>query len=66
MQPQQSRILYPRKEAAYQLGISLRSLDYLIAHKKLTFQKLGGRVLIHRKELERFASMNHHDNLVPA
>ena len=51
----ETRLLYPRKDAAFQLGISLRSLDYLIANHKLRFQKVGSRVLIHHKELERFA-----------
>jgi excisionase family DNA binding protein len=60
------RLLYPRKEAAFQLGISVRSLDYLIANKRLKFQKIGGRVLIHWKELERFASANHYEPVVPA
>jgi len=61
-----TRLLYPRKDAAFQLGISVRSLDYLISNKKLTFQKIGKRVLVHRKELERFASANHYDSVVPA
>ena len=61
-----TRLLYPRKDAAYQLGISVRMLDRLIAQKKIAFQKIGRRVLIHRKELERFASKNHYEVLVPA
>jgi excisionase family DNA binding protein len=61
-----SRLLYPRKEAAYLLGISVRSLDYLIANKKLKLQKIGKRVLIRRKELERFASANHYGSVVSA
>lgn len=59
-----ARLLYPRKEAAYLLGISVRSVDYLIANKKLSFQKIGKRVLIHRKELERFASANHYGSVL--
>jgi excisionase family DNA binding protein len=59
-----ARLLYPRKDAAYLLGISVRSLDYLIANKQLHFQKIGKRVLIHRKELERFASTNHYRSVV--
>ena len=53
------RLLYPRKHAAYKLGISLRSLDHLIANKKIRAQRLAKRVLIHHKELERFARSNH-------
>ena len=59
-----TRILYPRREAAFQLGISLRSLDYLIAKRKLRFQKVGSRVLIHQKELDRFASANHYESVL--
>jgi excisionase family DNA binding protein len=58
-----TRLLYPRKDTAFQLGISVRSLDYLIANKKLRFQKIGKRVLIHYKEQERFASANHYGSV---
>jgi excisionase family DNA binding protein len=61
-----TRLLYPRKDAAFQLGISVRSLDYLISNKKINFRKIGKRVLIHHKELERFASANHYGSVVQA
>jgi excisionase family DNA binding protein len=57
---QHERLLYPRKDAAFQLGISVRSLDYLISNRKLAFQKIGKRVLIHHRELASFAARNHH------
>lgn len=57
------RLLYPRKEAAYRLGISLRALDYLIAGRRVRTQRIGGRVLIHARELERFARANHYEAL---
>lgn len=57
------RLLYPRQEAAYVLGISVRSLDYLIAGKRIRAQRIAKRVLIHARELERFARMNHADPL---
>ena len=41
-----SRLLYDRKEAARQLSISLRSLDYLIAESGIRCLRLKGRVLI--------------------
>lgn len=53
------RLLYPRREAAFKLGISVRSLDYLIAGKHIRAQRLAKRVLIHHRELERFARTNH-------
>ena len=62
---QNTRLLYPRRDAAYQLGISVRGLDYLIKNKKLAFRKIGGRVLIHWKELQRFAASNHYEPVVP-
>lgn len=63
---QHERLLYPRKDAAFQLGISVRSLDYLISNRKLTFQKIGKRVLIHHKELVTFAAKNHHSPVMDA
>jgi hypothetical protein len=36
-----TKILYDRKCAAYALSISVRSLDYLIANKRLNTSKLG-------------------------
>lgn len=53
------RLLYPRREAAFKLGISLRSLDHLVASKRIRVQRLAKRVLIHHRELERFARANH-------
>ena len=57
------RMLYDRKEAARQLSISVRSLDYLLANRKLSFQKIGKKVLIPHKELVRFAAQNHYESV---
>ncbi len=57
-------LLYHRSKAACMLGISVRSLDYLIANKKIRAQKIAKRVLIHEKELQRFAKANHHEPLL--
>ena len=59
------RLLYDRKEAARQLSISIRSLDYLIAQKKLGTRRLGKKVLIPHAELVRFASANHYEPMTP-
>ena len=56
-------LLYHRSKAACMLGISVRALDYLISNKKIQTQKIAKRVLIHQKELERFARANHHEPL---
>jgi hypothetical protein len=53
-------LLCDRRKAACMLSISVRSLDHLIAGEHIKFQKVGKRVLIHEKELTRFASSNHH------
>jgi hypothetical protein len=53
------KFLYTRKESSYALGISLRSLDYLIGAKQLAHRKLGKKVMIAAKELERFARADH-------
>jgi hypothetical protein len=53
------KILFDRKSAAYALSISVRSLDYLIANKRLTFRKIGKKVLIPAVELRKFARADH-------
>ena len=59
------RLLYDRKEAARQLSISVRSLDYLIGQKKLSIRRLGKKVMIPHAELVRFASANHYEPMTP-
>ena len=57
--PTVEKLLYDRKSAAYVLSISLRSLDYLIANKQIKVRRIGGKVLIHKNELKRFAAADH-------
>jgi excisionase family DNA binding protein len=52
------RLLYDRKEAARQLSLSVRSLDYLVANKKLEFRRIGKKVLITHARLVRFSQAN--------
>jgi Helix-turn-helix domain len=59
------RLLYDRKEAARQLSISVRSLDYLIGQKRLSIRRLGKKVMIPHSELVRFASANHFEPMTP-
>jgi hypothetical protein len=54
------RLLYSRKEAARQLSISIRSLDYLISGKAFKTRRLGKKILIPHGELVRFASSSHY------
>ena len=56
MQPIAPRLLYDRKEAARQLSISVRSLDYLIAAKTFSTRRIGKKVLIPHSELVRVLS----------
>jgi hypothetical protein len=55
-----ARLLYDRKEAARQLSISVRSLDYIIAAKELDTRRIGRKVLVTRASLVRYASGNHY------
>ncbi len=59
MAGEEERILYDRKAAALQLSISVRSLDYLIAGKRIGTRRIGKKVLIPRSELTRFARSDH-------
>jgi hypothetical protein len=55
------RLLYDRREAARQLSISVRSLDYIIAAKALVMRRIGRKVLITRASLAQYASGNHYE-----
>jgi len=53
------QLLYERGEAARILNISVRLVDYYIAEGEIAARRFGRRVLISRKELERFARRDH-------
>lgn len=57
-----TRLLYNRKEAAYQLSVSVRTIDYLIANKKLDTRRIGNRVLIPHASLVRVSQTNLYDS----
>lgn len=61
-----SRLLYDRKEAARQLSISVRSLDYLIAGKLLETRRIGKKVLVTRASLVAYAAGNHYGSISTA
>jgi hypothetical protein len=54
-----TKMLYSRRDAAFALSISIRSLDYLISNKKLSTRKLGKKIMIPQGELSRFARADH-------
>jgi excisionase family DNA binding protein len=60
----EDKLLLSRQDAAALLSISERSLDYLIANKNLTVRRIGSRVLIPMRDLQRFARANHPQRLV--
>lgn len=60
------RLLYSRKEAAFMLSMSVRSLDYLIAEGRIRARQIGGRVLIHHQDLERLARDGDREAIKPA
>ncbi|MGB8481533.1 MAG: hypothetical protein WCE63_22235 [Acidobacteriaceae bacterium] len=45
------RLLYPKKEAAFAPGVSVRTIGYLIAGKQLNTRRIGKRVLIPAGEI---------------
>lgn len=53
------RLLYDRKTAARQISLSVRSVDYLIANKRLGTRRVGKRIMIPHCELVRFARTDH-------
>jgi excisionase family DNA binding protein len=59
-------LLIQRKQAAAMLGITLRSVDYLLADGRLRSRRIGGRVLIPMEELKRFAAVDRRERLVPS
>jgi len=57
------KLLYDRRSAAAALSISIRTLDYFIAHRELRTIRIGRKVLIPSSELKQFARMNHYDSV---
>jgi len=55
LQVERKRILNSKNEAAFALGVSPRTMDYLIARKLIRSVMIGGRRLIHEQELQRVA-----------
>ena len=53
------RLLWSKREAAAALGISVRTLEMLIALQELRSVRVGRRRMIPAIELERFARRDH-------
>ncbi|MBB5056074.1 hypothetical protein HDF16_000743 [Granulicella aggregans] len=57
--PVPTKLLYDRKSAAFTLSISVRSLDYLIANKRLNTIKMGSKVMVSHGSLVKFSRQHH-------
>jgi excisionase family DNA binding protein len=58
-EPVADQLLYSVPLAARILGLSARLLWNFIAHGEIRTRRIGTRVLIHRRELEKFAGRDH-------
>lgn len=59
----QAKLLVSREEAAEILSISVRSIDYLIATKRLSTRRIGTRVLIRIEDVRKFARSDHPERM---
>ncbi|HUJ95785.1 MAG TPA: helix-turn-helix domain-containing protein [Terriglobales bacterium] len=50
-----SKLLYSKRQAAEILSLSLRTVDNLIATKRLVVRRIGKRVLVPKEALEELA-----------
>lgn len=60
-----NQLLLSRREAASQLGLSVRSVDFLIKANKLPHIRLGSRVLVPMDKLIEFAANGHTERIRP-
>jgi excisionase family DNA binding protein len=60
----EDKLLVSREEAAQMLSISQHGLDYLVASKRLSIRRIGGRVLIPTAELRKYACCDHPERIV--
>jgi Helix-turn-helix domain len=60
------RLLYPKEEAGFLLGISERSIDYLISSGRLKTKRIGKRNLVPADELRRFIRSDRTEAIRPS
>ena len=60
-----NQLLLSRREAASQLGLSVRSVDFLIKANKLSHVRLVSRVLVPLDKLIEFARIGHTERIRP-
>ena len=57
------KFLVSQDEAAQLLSISRRSVEYLVATKKLTTRRIGARALIPIEDVRKFAPSDHPESM---
>ena len=57
------KLLVSQKEAAQLLSISRRSVEYLVATKKLSTRHIGARALIPIEDVRKFARSDHPERM---
>lgn len=62
---QVEKLRYTRAESAFSLGLSVRSVDYLIASRRLPHVKDGGRILVPAAALRKYAAEPHNETIRP-
>jgi excisionase family DNA binding protein len=60
----QFKLQYSREEAAALIGVSLRTLDRLVAEKEIVVRRIGRRVLINRDVLTQFIKRDHQTGVI--
>ena len=53
------RLAYPLDEAAQLIGVSVRSLRYLLQQGRVGFVRLGRRVLVKHEDLEKLLKQHY-------
>jgi hypothetical protein len=53
------RIFHDKRSTAATLGISVRTLENLVAMREINPRRIGSRVLFDAKEIARFARRDH-------
>jgi len=58
-------LLVSKRSTAAKLGISVRTLENLVAIREITPRHIGRRVLFEAREIERFTRSNHRTKQQP-
>ena len=57
--PDTPKLMFSRREAAYSLGLSLRSISTLLKNGTLKYRKIGAKTLIPHESLVQFSKRDH-------